>query len=127
MTASIEIASTVKNYPKLPYEAIKNEILGKGYIVSLAFVGEKKAQALNIAHRNKMYVPNVLAFPLEEKAGEIFITPKIAIKEAPKFSMSPNGYIGYLFVHALLHLKGLDHGDTMEKAEKKYCVKFNLE
>jgi ssRNA-specific RNase YbeY (16S rRNA maturation enzyme) len=50
----------------------------------------------------------------------------VAKKEARKFDMTVNGYIGFLFIHALLHLKGLDHGDTMDKAEKKYCLKYGL-
>lgn len=124
--SNISITATVRTYPKLPYEVIKNDILGKSYELSLAFVGGTRAQKLNLAHRNKSYVPNVLSFPLDAKTGEVYITPTVAHKEAHKYAMSKDGYIGYLFIHALLHLKGLDHGDTMDKAEKKYCSKYNL-
>lgn len=120
------ITSTVRTYPTLPYEQIKNDILGTSYTLSLAFVGGVRAQALNEAHRGKTYVPNVLSFPLDAGFGEVYITPTIAKKEAPKFDMTHTGYIGFLFIHACLHLKGLDHGDTMDKAEKKYCTKYNL-
>lgn len=120
------ISSTVQSYPTLPYEQIKNDILGKSYTLSLAFIGGTRAQALNKEHRGKEYVPNVLSFPLDGKVGEVFITPTIAKKEAPKFSMTHKGYVGFLFIHACLHLKGLDHGDTMDKAEKKYCTKYKL-
>ena len=115
-----------KTYPLHQYEDIKNSILGKKYTLSLAFVGPKKAQALNMKHRNKNYVPNVLSFPLTENTGEVCITLAIAKKEASKFDMSFEGYVGFLFVHALLHLKGYDHGDTMDKAERKFCTKYNL-
>jgi len=120
------ITSTVRAYPTLPYELIKNDILGKKYTLSLAFIGGTRAQALNATHRGKDYTPNVLSFPLDTGIGEVFITPTIAEKEASKFSMTPKGYVGFLFIHACLHLKGLDHGDTMDKAEKKYCSKYNL-
>lgn len=120
------ITATAHNYPNHPYEKIKDDILGKKYSLSLAFVGATKAQQLNKAYRQKTYVPNVLSFPLGEDQGEVFITPVVAKKEAKKFSMTINGYIGFLYIHALLHLKGLDHGDTMEKAEKKYCSKYGL-
>lgn len=100
--------------------------MGKKYTVSLTFVGATLAQKLNQTYRKKTYVPNVLSFPLTEDTGEIFITPQVAKKEAQKFEMTVDGYIGFLYIHALLHLKGLDHGDTMEKAEKKYCSKYNL-
>jgi len=120
------ITSTARSYPTLPYEKIKDDILGKGYTLSLAFVGGTRAQALNMEYRGKAYTPNVLSFPLDEKIGEIYITPTVAKKEAPKFSMTHKGYVGFLFIHACLHLKGLDHGDIMDKAEKKYCKKYGL-
>ena len=105
---------------------MKDDILGKKYSVSLAFIGGTRAQALNKKHRGKDYTPNVLSFPLDTHLGEIFITPTIAKKEAHKFEMTHKGYIGFLFVHACLHLKGLDHGDVMDKAEKKWCKKYGL-
>lgn len=112
--------------PSLPYERIKNDILGSRYVVSLVFVGKDKARALNYAHRRKTYVPNVLSFPIDSSTGEIFITPSVAAREASKYHLSVKGYIGFLFIHALLHLKGLDHGATMEKAEARYKKIYRL-
>jgi probable rRNA maturation factor len=120
------ITATAHDFPDLPYQAIKNDILGKRYQLSLAFVGGTRAQALNVAYRNKDYTPNVLSFPLDTAVGEIFITPTIAKKEAKKFEMTPDGYIGFLFVHGCLHLKGLDHGKEMEALEQKFCRKYRL-
>ena len=114
----ITIASTVKTYPKHPYEKVADAVLGKKYAVSLVFVGETRAQRLNKEYRGKTYVPNVLSFPLDETSGEIYICPSVAEREAKKFSMTPRTYIAYLFIHGLLHLKGLDHGDTMERKER---------
>jgi rRNA maturation RNase YbeY len=65
-------------------------------------------------------------FPLDDTAGEIYIAPSVAKKQAHKYNMSVDGYIGFLFIHALLHLKGYDHGATMDKAEKRYCNKYHL-
>jgi rRNA maturation RNase YbeY len=123
---TFELSASVKHFPAHPYAQMKDELLGKKYTVSLAFIGATQAQKLNQGHRKKTYVPNVLSFSLDDTNGEIFITPSVARTEAKKFSMTVDGYIGFLFIHALLHLKGLDHGDTMEKAEKKYCTKYNL-
>ena len=121
------ISSTVKKYPKRhPYEAMKRKILGARYELSLAFVGKARAATLNKSYRNKNYSPNVLSFPLTETAGEIVICPQVAESEAAKFDLSVTGYIAYLFIHGLLHLKGLDHGDTMEKLERKYLKAFNI-
>jgi rRNA maturation RNase YbeY len=120
------ISSTARAYPRLSYEDIKNDILGKNYVLSLTFIGSIRARALNKTHRGKTYVPNVLSFPLDTAVGEIFIAPVIAKKEAPKFSMTHRTYVGFLFIHACLHLKGYQHGDTMDRAEKKYCKKYAL-
>lgn len=122
------VSSTIQNpYPKLPYQKIKEDILGKKYTLSLAFIGAQRARTLNTIHRKKTYIPNVLSFPLDTDHGEIFITPDVASKEAKKFSMTPDGYLGFLFIHGCLHLKGHHHGDTMDKAEQKYCRKYNLQ
>jgi rRNA maturation RNase YbeY len=125
--SSLTITNTTHgSFPAHPYEAIKNDILGRSYNLSLAFVGGTRAQKLNVAYRQKTYVPNVLSFPLANDCGEVYIAPSVAKKEAHKFSMTTNGYIGFLFIHACLHLKGHDHGATMDKAEKRYCTKYQL-
>jgi len=112
--------------PSLPYDAMKQSVLGASYSLTLAFVGEKRARDMNRAHRKATYVPNVLSFPLDAHTGEIYITPLVARREAHKFNMTMRGYIGYLFIHGLLHLKGYDHGATMEKAEKRYVTQYRL-
>lgn len=116
-----------QKYPTLPYGEMKEAILGKKYDLSLTFIGKKRALSLNKEHRKATYVPNVLSFPLTDTVGEIYISPEVARKEASKFSMTPDGYIGYLFIHGLLHLKGHLHGGTMETLEKKYVAKFKLQ
>ena len=125
--ANFNISNTVKKYPKsLPYQEIKLKIMGAKYQLSLVFVGKTRATSLNKQYRNKNYSPNVLSFPLSDKAGEIFICPQTAKVEAAKFNLSVNGYIAFLFIHGLLHLKGYDHGDTMDEQEIKYIKLFNI-
>lgn len=123
---TFSVTTTVKSYPRLPYQKIKEDILGRQYELSLVFVGKTRAQSLNRTHRKKTYVPNVLSFPVTDTVGEIFITPEVAKKEAAAFGMTQNGYIGYLFIHGLLHLKGHTHGSAMEKAEARYTSRYNL-
>jgi len=112
--------------PALPFEEMKNDILGKQYELSLVFVGDIKSQRLNQTYREKSYIPNVLSFPLDDTTGEIFINPRQAKREAKKHDMSLVGFIGFLFIHGLLHLKGHAHGDTMENAEIRYKKKYQL-
>ncbi len=42
------------------------------------------------------------------------------------FNLSKEGYIAFLFIHGLLHLKGHDHGDIMESLERRYMKKFAI-
>ena len=101
-------------------------ILGKKYQLSLVFIGEKRAQKLNLSSRGKNYTPNILSFPLDKSNGEIFICESKSASEAKNFNLSKKAYVGFLFIHGCLHLKGFAHGDKMEKKEKFYLKKFGL-
>jgi probable rRNA maturation factor len=123
---ALTITSTIKSYPRHKYADMADSILGKRYELSLVFIGKTRAATLNQQYRNKSYSPNVLSFPFDECTGEIFICPQVAASEAAKFNLSPRGYVGFLFIHGCLHLKGLDHGDTMDKHEQKWIKHFKL-
>lgn len=125
--SNLFISSTVRSArPRGPFAEIKEDILGKRYELSLSFIGQQRARELNESYRAKTYVPNVLSFPLSPNMGEIYICPTIAKKEAHKFSMSPRQYIIFLFIHGCLHLKGHDHGATMDALETRYLRKYQL-
>lgn len=126
-TMPVTLIHKTRTAPELPYSTMKDAILGKKYNLTLVFIGEKRAQALNKAHRHATYIPNVLSFPLDDTTGEIYIAPSVAKRECKKFNLTPFGYIGFLFIHGLLHLKGLDHGDTMDAVEKRYMKRFGLQ
>lgn len=124
---SFSIAHTTRTYPKqLPFERMKRDILGSKYELTLIFVGRTRAQALNIAYRKKDYYPNVLSFPLDDTQGEIYICPEVANRQAKKFGMSLDGFMGFLFIHGLYHLKGHDHSDKMDALEEKAVKKYGL-
>lgn len=123
----ISITNTTKQSPiskDSDFVAIAEKILGKKYNLSLVFVGEKSAQKLNIEHRKKSYIPNILSFPLSENEGEIFICLNTIKKECKDFEMTPHQYEKFLFIHGCIHLKGLDHGPEMEKLENKFIKLF---
>ena len=117
---------TKSTLPNVPFAKIKDEILGKKYELSLVFCGNRKSKELNKIYRDKDYTPNVLSFPLDKNSGEIFINPHVAKKEAPKFSKNYTNFVGFLFIHGCLHLKGMEHGSTMDKAEEKFCKEFRI-
>ena len=112
--------------PDLPWVEIMNKILGPDYTLSLVFIGDKTSRKLNRAWRKKDRPTNVLAFPLEKNSGEIFLNLKKTKTEAGRFDRSEIEHIGALFIHALLHLKGYEHGSIMEKQEKKFKQYFNF-
>jgi len=124
---SLSITNTTKGkLPRLPFAQITEAVLGADYECSFVIVSSRKSRELNRTHRGKDTSTNILSFPLEKNEGEIFLDLKKAKSEAPLFGRSYTNFIGFLFIHALLHLKGLDHGTKMENAEKKIRTLFAI-
>lgn len=127
MSDSFSIHKTIKGtLPRVPFADIKECILGSPYELSLVFIGEKRSQNLNRDFRKKDKPTNILSFPLAKDAGEIFLNYPRIQKEAKAQGFSFNNYIGYLFIHGLLHLDGHDHGSTMDSAERRWCSEFSI-
>src|SRR3989344_3238504 len=103
---------------KLLIEEMKEDILGKRYELSFAFIDKKRVRFLNKTYRKKDEPTDVLSFPLDKDKGEILICPDIAKEKAVKFNLTYGNYLLFLVIHALLHLKGLEHGDKMERYEQ---------
>ena len=111
--------------PRLPFVQLKNKILGDDYDLSLVFVSPRESHKINLQYRGKDNPTNVLSFPLSETSGEIFLDQKTSAKDAPNFDMTPTKFLQFLVIHAMLHLKGYEHGSTMEKQEKKFLKIFS--
>lgn len=117
---------TKSTLPSVPFARIKNKALGEDYSLSLVFVGETKSRNLNYKYRGKNKPTNILSFSLNKKSGEIFITPAVVKKQTKEFNRNFKNMLGFLFIHGLMHLKGFDHGSTMERAEEKLRREFNI-
>ena len=127
MNDSFSIRNMTKGKTQnLSFIDIKEKILGKKYSLSLVFIGETRSRKLNKKFRKKDKPTDVLSFPLSKDEGEIFITPKQAKIKAKKFEKNQKDFIGFLFIHGLLHLKGMDHGSRMDREEQKFCKTFDL-
>lgn len=122
---SITLTNTTRSRHNLPFLEIKDDILGKHYQLSVALVGETRARAINKQSRNKSYAPNVLSFPLTRNVGEVYLCPTVAEKEAASFGHSKRKHLIFLYIHGLLHLKGLDHGRKMEALEEAYLKEYS--
>ena len=114
---------TRQNMVKFPFEKAHAHIL-PSWDVSLAFVGTGRAQQMNKALRNKDYVPNVLSYESGKNSGEVVICLLEARKQAPEYDMTYTQFVGFLFIHGLLHLKGQQHGATMDKQERLLLKRF---
>lgn len=113
-----------KPIPVAPFLEMKDTILGKKYNLTIIFCTPEESQARNRTYREKDYPTNILSFPLDKKEGEIYISLATTRRDAKKFAMSYMEFLHLLLAHGMLHLKGHDHGSTMEELEKKYCKKF---
>jgi probable rRNA maturation factor len=110
--------------PRLSFKEIKNDILGPEYSLSLVFIGDITSRKLNKKYRKKNKPTNILSFPLSSNEGEIFINLRKAREEAHLFDMSFSKFTAYLFIHGLLHLKGMQHGCTMNKKEMRLLRRY---
>ena len=127
MAGACDIRSTVRSKaPNLPFCKIKELILGDKYELSLVICSDTLATRMNREYRKKSYKPNVLSFPLSENEGEIFLNIRKAAREAKTMGVSTKARIAHLFIHGCYHLKGLDHGPVMDKAEEKMLRKFGF-
>jgi rRNA maturation RNase YbeY len=120
------INKTKGKLPRLPFVDMKNEVLGRDYDLSVVFLEDEESRKLNLERRGGDYVPNVLSFPLDDMSGEIFINPSEAKRQAKEFGRTPSNMIGFLYIHGLVHLKGMDHGATMERTEARIRKIFGI-
>ena len=96
---------------------LKNAVLGRGYDLSVAFLVPAKMRAITLRTKGKNKVSNVLSFPLSKTSGEILLCKAAAKPYSVEF----------LFIHGLLHLKGLKHSATMERMENQLLKKYGFQ
>mgnify|MGYP001607547409 CR=1 FL=1 len=92
---------------------LKNQVLGEKYDLSFSYAGSDEMRRLNNLYRKKDCSANVLSFPLSSNEGEILINK----------NHRRSAYADYLFIHSLLHLKGLKHGKKMDEKELEIMKK----
>ncbi len=128
MTSNVGIKVTVRgSVPRIPFERMAHDVLGRSYQLSLVICGDKLAQRINKEYRRKTYYPNVLSFELDKNGGEIFLNLRKAAREARQAGVPLTKRAALLYVHGLFHLKGLPHGDRMEREEQRVLRKYGLQ
>lgn len=101
------------------FKKLQKKILGSRYDLSVAFLSSAEMRKVTKKTKNKDKASNVLAFPLSKYSGEILLCPATAKQQAKDYGMTPKIFLTYLFIHGCLHLKGMDHGGTMDRAERR--------
>jgi probable rRNA maturation factor len=112
--------------PAIPFRKIALESLGSDYVLSVAIVSPAHIQKLNVMYRHINKPTDILSFPLSKNEGEIYLCLSEAKKESKKFDRSYENFLAFLFIHGCVHLKGYDHGSTMEKIEQRIRRKFDI-
>lgn len=120
------VNKTKSTLPRVPFVRIKNQAMGESYSLSLVFIGESQSRKLNFTYRGKNKSTNVLSFSLDKKVGEIFITLPVVKRQTKLFGRKFENLIAFLFIHGLMHLKGHEHSDRMDRAEEKLRKKFGV-
>jgi probable rRNA maturation factor len=84
-------------------------------VVSLTFVGRDRMRALNRRFRGASRPTDVLAFALPgpggKLAGDIYVCPWVAAREARRYRVALREELVRLVVHGTLHVLGWDHPD----------------
>jgi len=129
-STTLSITNTTKGkLPRLPFATIhemKDKILGKNYELSIACVGDATSKRLNMKLRGKNYPTNILSFELSKTSGELVFNLKKVAQDAPLFEKNFAHFFGFLLIHGMLHLKGMQHGSTMESMETKWSKYFGF-
>lgn len=111
----------------------------ENFEVDLTLCDEEQIKSLNLEHRDKDKVTDVLSFPgfdnlrkgaedlfiFEENIhfGDIVICREVCDKQAAEFEITYEQELVHLFVHGFLHLCGYDH----EISEEEDKIHFSTE
>lgn len=89
----------------------------EGRELVVVFVNSGEMKRLNKLYRSKDYATDVLSFESADPAtvGELVICPPVIRANSKSSGLSERGELGYMLVHGVLHLLGMDH---MTKAEE---------
>jgi len=120
------VNATKAKLPRLAFAQMKEAALGSDYILSVSIVSKETIRELNKKYRQIDEPTDILSFPLTAHEGEIYLNLEYAKKESKKFNRTYENFLGYLFIHGLVHLKGYDHSSKMEEIEVKLRKLFGV-
>ncbi len=105
--------------------------------ISIAIVGPKQIQKLNLQYRNKnkptdvlsfsRMEPSLAAFSFEETdLGDVLICWSIAKKQAAEYKTTLQEELARLTVHGVLHLFGYDHEIGLKEEKRMFRLQEKI-
>ncbi|WP_200763906.1 rRNA maturation RNase YbeY [Nitrosophilus alvini] len=101
--------------------------------IELILTDDEEIKKINKEFRGIDQPTDVLSFPLQDTPGAmlgvIVISLDHLLEAAQRYGHTPSEEFALLFIHALLHLLGMDHekdSGEMRKKEEEIIEKFNL-
>lgn len=110
--------------PPLPYQRVKDSVLGKKYELDISFVDTTTSTQLHKEFKKKSGPANILSFPYEKDSGEIIIHLETVRRQARHYGRTYHEHLLFLIIHGMLHLLGHEHGDEMERLEERWFGRF---
>jgi len=103
--------------------------------VSLAFVGDRMMRRINRDYRGVDRTTDVLSFSYVDQPhaggvlGEVYVSPRVAARQAEEAGCPLPDEIARLAVHGILHILGWDHDTTparrrMIRRQERYVARF---
>ena len=141
LSLAVQYASDAPNLPaRAQIRRWIHSALSHPAEITVRFVDEAEARALNRAYRDKDYATNVLTFDYSESepgaerkinSGDIVICSAVVAREAAKQHKLLIDHYAHLIVHGVLHLQGFDHedpsdADIMETREAAILKRFRI-
>ena len=98
--------------------------------LSITLVGPGRIRTLSRTHLGRDRQTDVIAFALEG-AGDIYICPAVAARQARAFGASARDELRRLVIHGVLHALGHDHPDgdqrtrsLMWRRQERYLARY---
>ncbi len=100
------------------------EKLESAQSISLVFVNAKEMRELNLRYRGKNRPTDVLSFaPSEPKSlGELVFSLSVLRVQAEQHQLSLQMELGYMVLHGVLHLLGLDHERSVSESKRMFQI-----
>jgi probable rRNA maturation factor len=107
----------------------------RSYALTVRFVDEDEARALNRTYRGKDYATNVLTFPYPAEdariEGDVVVCMPVVESEARRQEKDAMAHCAHLVVHGVLHAAGRDHqsapeAGAMEAIERAALARFRI-